>query len=242
MSCGRPPRGHDSPRMVSGWLSNRTLRRCPAALPELRRGCPCCPDGRHPVRTLPQAPEQAEDMAVAGSRPSMHAPSAVAVDASRRMRCLRRQRNLGRGRRSRRGCPPHGVLPQPADTAAASAVLRNCGRWRCRPDGRCPPRTPQQPAGVRRYRNRSSGRRPLDGCRHCRYAWVSWRCSRSRAGRAHRSWPAAPAPAPPGRSARPAAGPAGRRAASGPPPQRRPPAGRSRPWPRCHEARRAAPR
>jgi hypothetical protein len=37
--------------------------------------------------------------------------------------------------------------------------------------------------GVRRYRNRSPGWRPLDGCRHCRYARAScrWRRSQSRA-------------------------------------------------------------
>jgi len=33
--------------------------------------------------------------------------------------------------------------------------------------------------GVRRYRNRSPGRRPLDGCRHCRYARASCRWRRS---------------------------------------------------------------
>jgi hypothetical protein len=41
-------------------------------------------------------------------------------------------------------------------------------------------------------------------------------------GHAHRSWPAAARPGPPGRSAHPAAGRAGRRAASRPPPHRRP--------------------
>jgi hypothetical protein len=33
--------------------------------------------------------------------------------------------------------------------------------------------------GVRRYRNRSPGWRPLDGCRHCRYARASCRWRRS---------------------------------------------------------------
>jgi hypothetical protein len=47
------------------------------------------------------------------------------------------------------------------------------------PDGRCPPRPLPQPAGVHGYRNRSPGRRTLDGRRHRRYARASWRPSRS---------------------------------------------------------------
>ena len=91
------------------------------------------------------------------------------------------------------GCGSAAVLPQPAgqpdtaagvwaaaepDTADAVAVrccFRNCGRCpesRC-PDGRCPPWTLPQPVGVRGYRNRSSGRRSLDGGSHRRYARAS---------------------------------------------------------------------
>src|SRR5829696_4801905 len=61
------------------------------------------------------------------------------------------------------------------------------------------------------------------------------------AGRARRSWPVAPGPGPPERSAQPAAGPAGRRAASLRPPRGRPPADPPRPCSRCRWARRVAP-
>jgi hypothetical protein len=87
------------------------------------------------------------------------------------------------------------VLPQPdtaagvwvaaePDTADAVAVRCRRNRGQCPdgwpvPDGWCPPRTLPQLVGVRCYRNRSPGRRPLHGCRHCRYARVSWRWSRS---------------------------------------------------------------
>jgi hypothetical protein len=93
------------------------------------------------------APEQGRDMAIAGGRPSMHVPPAAAVEANRRMRCPRRQHKPRRGRLSRPECPPHGVLPQPADTAAVSAgASGTAAARRCRPDGWCPPRTPPPPA------------------------------------------------------------------------------------------------
>jgi hypothetical protein len=77
---------------------------------------------------------------------------------------------------SRTPRPLSGVAAEP-DTADAVAVRCFRNRGRC-PDGWCPPRTLPQPAGVRGYKNRSSGRRPLDGCRHRRYARASWRPSR----------------------------------------------------------------
>jgi hypothetical protein len=58
-------------------------------------------------------------------------------------------------------------------TRQASAVHR-CVRNHSRcPDGRCPPGTLPQSAGIGGYRNRSPARRPLDGCRHRRYARAS---------------------------------------------------------------------
>jgi hypothetical protein len=128
------------------------------------------------------SPEQGRDMAVAGRRPSMHAPPAAAVDANRRRRCLRR-RNLDAS-----GCPDERVRRTACCRSRRTLwqcprCVRTAAAWRWCPDGRCPPRTPPQPAGVRGYRNRSSGRRPLDGCRHRRDARASWRCSRSP------SWP-----------------------------------------------------
>jgi hypothetical protein len=58
-------------------------------------------------------------------------------------------------------------------TLQASAVHR-CFRNRRRcPDGRCPPGTLPSSAGVRCYRKRSPGRRPLVGCRHRRYVQAS---------------------------------------------------------------------
>jgi hypothetical protein len=67
------------------------------------------------------APEQSRDMAVAGGRPSMHAPPATAVDA-RRLQCPRWQHNLDAG-----GCPDQGVRRtaccRSLDTAAVSTVV-----------------------------------------------------------------------------------------------------------------------
>jgi len=148
---------------TQGRPRNRTPRQCPLDVrpaagrtAALRRG-----HGRG-------APEQGRDMAIAGGRPSMHAPPVAAVDANRRRRCPRRQHKPRRGRLSRPGCPPHGVLPLAADTAAVSAgASGTAAARRCRPDGWCPPRTPP-PAGVRCYRKRSPDRWPLVWCRHCR--------------------------------------------------------------------------
>jgi hypothetical protein len=103
-------------------------------------------------------------MAVAGGRPSMHAPPATAVDASRRRRCLRRQPNLDAG-----GCPDQGVRR----TASAAAcghggnvrgASGTAAAWRWCPDGWCPSRTPPPPARVRCYRNRSPDRWLLNRC------------------------------------------------------------------------------
>jgi hypothetical protein len=56
-------------------------------------------------------------------RPTVHArPPATAVDANRPHAVSTAAAQSRRGRLSRPGCPPHGVPPQPADTAALSAV------------------------------------------------------------------------------------------------------------------------
>jgi hypothetical protein len=81
------------------------------------------------------------------------------------------------------------------------SVRRSCCQVRLRPSGRlrqypvsgdtgelrpgvrtrgCPPRKLPQSAGVRCYRKRSPGRRPLVGCSHRRQARRSCRASRSR--------------------------------------------------------------
>jgi hypothetical protein len=77
-----------------------------------------------------------------------------------------------------------------------------------------------------------SGRRPGGRWRRAatagRHGRADGRAGRQ-AGRGPGSWPVAPAPGRPRWSARPTAGPAGRRAASRRPPPRRPPGGRSRP-------------
>jgi hypothetical protein len=119
------------------------------------------------------SPEQGGDLAVAGGGPSWtpagdgsgrQPPHTVSTAAA----------EPRRGRLSRRGCPPHGMLPQPADTARVSAVL---------PELR-PPGDAVRTAGVRHgyfrrlrgvccYRKRSPARRPLDGCRHRQYARAS---------------------------------------------------------------------
>jgi hypothetical protein len=102
----------------------------------------------------------------AADRPSR--PAGCGSDASRGIRCLRRQQHPQRRRPSRPGCPPHGVLPQPADTATVSVV---------RPALR-PPGDGVRTAGVHRghrrlragccYRKRSPDRWPLVWYRHCR--------------------------------------------------------------------------
>jgi hypothetical protein len=112
------------------------------------------------------SPEQGGDMAVAGGRPSSTprrrqqwtptAASGVYGGTRTSTRAV-----------SRRGCPPHGVLPQPADTVAVSAVL----------PARRPPGDGVRTAGVHRrhrrrlrggccYRKRSPDRWPLVLCRH----------------------------------------------------------------------------
>jgi hypothetical protein len=88
-------------------------------------------------------------------------------------------------------------LPRPGARTAMSAA--GCGGVRLRPSGRlrqcpvpgsateprpvsgrhCPPRTLPRPAGVRCYRRRSPGRRPLVGCSHRHRSRASCRPSRS---------------------------------------------------------------
>jgi hypothetical protein len=64
-------------------------------------------------------------------------------------------------------------------SAAVSGTGRGSGRLPGVRTVGCPPRTPPHACGVGGYRNRSPGRRPLDGCRHRRDARASWRPSRS---------------------------------------------------------------
>jgi hypothetical protein len=143
---------------------NRRPRQCPLDVRECRPGAA----GRPPsAADTAAAPEQGRDMAIAGGRPSMHARPATAVDANRPHAVSTAAAEPRPGRLSRPGCPPHGVLPQPADTAAVSTVLPEPRPLGCRPDGWCPPRTPP-PAGVRCYRKRSPDRWRLVWCRHRR--------------------------------------------------------------------------
>jgi hypothetical protein len=67
-------------------------------------------------------------MAVAGGRPSMHAPPVTAVDANRRIQCPWRQRNLDAG-----GCPDEGVRRTVCRRCRRTPrqcprCVRNCGR------------------------------------------------------------------------------------------------------------------
>jgi hypothetical protein len=194
------PAGVHQPRP----LSTRPDRRCPGGRADLSRNpagvrrtghrgsvrcasgiaAGCWPDGRDPPRTRPRLPivgrghgrrrRRNVHARPAGSGSGHRPPHAVSTAAAAPRR----------GRLSGPGCPPPGVLPQPADTAAVSAVV---------PELR-PPGDAVRTAGVRRghrrrlrggrgYRKRSPARRPLDGCRHRREAWASWRPSRSP------SWP-----------------------------------------------------
>jgi hypothetical protein len=83
----------------------------------------CWPDGCSPPRTRPQRPCAGQGHG-GHRRPTVHArpagdgggrqpPHPVSTAAGQ----------PGRGRLSRRGCPPPGVPPQPADTVAVSAVV-----------------------------------------------------------------------------------------------------------------------
>jgi hypothetical protein len=99
----------------------------------------------------------------AADRPCTPAP-ATAVDANRRRRCLRRQRNLHAG-----GCPDEGVRRTACRRSLRTLwqcprCVRHCGRLAMVSGRRCPPRTPPSPAGGCCYRKRSPARRPLDGC------------------------------------------------------------------------------
>jgi hypothetical protein len=114
------------------------------------------------------APEQGRDMAIAGSRPSMHAPPATRWTQSPST-VSAAVAEPGRGRLSRPGCPPDGGLPQPAGHCGQCPL---CVRNRGRPamvSGR-----PGVHRGHRRlrggwcYRKRSPDRWPLVWCRHCR--------------------------------------------------------------------------
>jgi hypothetical protein len=132
------------------------------------------------------APEQGGDTVVAGRRPSMHVR--WLRQWAQAAACGHREGVRGAyGAAATWRCRPDGWT---VATERVSGRLRNCtrqasavhpcvrNRGRC-PDGRCPPGTLPSSAGVRCYRKRSPGRRPLVGCSHRRYARASWRWSRS---------------------------------------------------------------
>jgi hypothetical protein len=132
------------------------------------------------------APEQGRDTVVAG-RLSIHAhPPAAAVGTGRRLRtlpgcplCVRTAATIQPSGRHRQVAAERVSGRLRNWTLQASAVHR-CVRNHSRcPDGQCPPATPPSSVGVRGYRKRSPGRRPLVGRSHRRYARASWRRSRS---------------------------------------------------------------
>jgi hypothetical protein len=180
----RPPAGCGVRRLRP--LSTPPDRRCPPAAPtwpatqDVRgtgdRGSvrwtsgsagQVLPDGRHPPRTRPQPLSRAGTWRSPAADRRCTPRPATAVDANRPHAVSTAAAEPRPGRLSRPGCPPHGVLPQPADTAAVSTVLPEPRPLGCRPDGWCPPRTPP-PAGVRCYRKRSPDRWRLVWCRHRR--------------------------------------------------------------------------
>jgi hypothetical protein len=104
---------------TQGRPRNRTPRQCPPCV----RDCgQVLPDGRSPPRTRPQPPEQGRGYG--GRRqPTVHAaPTSYGSGRQPPHTVSTAAAEPRRGRLSRRGCPPHGVLPQPADTVAVSAV------------------------------------------------------------------------------------------------------------------------
>jgi hypothetical protein len=113
----------------------------------------CWQDGRYPPRTGHSPPEQGGEH---GGRRQPTIPTRPARDGSGRQ--PPHAGSAAAGPTSDAGDRPDEVSA--ARRAATSRTLRqgplclrNCGRWRCRPDGWCPPRTRPQAAGVRRYRN-----------------------------------------------------------------------------------------
>jgi hypothetical protein len=161
------------PQQVS---QNRTLRQCPRAAGRAAgRPLSAADTAAAPPRTLPQPLSRAGTPQPAGS-PSIHAhPRAAAVGTGRRLPTLPGVRGAS-GTAATWRCRPDGLMAAAArvsgrlrnGTLQASAVHR-CVRNHSRgPDGRCPAGTLPQAAGVGCYRNRSSARRPLDGCRHRR--------------------------------------------------------------------------
>jgi hypothetical protein len=129
------------------------------------------------------------------SRPSPGGVSMIGVRSA-----LRPRRLCGTGTADMSGC----------------GRLDGCGNVRCpvapRDRGRVsgrhrPPRTLPHPAGVRRYRKRSSARRPLLGAATAAKPAGPPGRAAGGAARARRSCPAAPAPGPPRPSARRAGGP-----------------------------------
>jgi hypothetical protein len=133
---------HGGVRGVCGRPPAATGVRWAAAAADIGRCAvrPSC--RRRPVHPDLWTPLSAADTAAALSR-ARHASPAPAHP----------RRPAGNGRQPR--------------CAVSGAAIRNLDAAGC-PDGRCPPRTLPLPAGVRCYRNRSPGRRPLDGCRHRR--------------------------------------------------------------------------
>jgi hypothetical protein len=180
-SVGRGSAGHAVSGAGLPWtvplpaVQRKPLPQCPYALPQ--HGCPAVP--RAAAARCPQA-------ASAVRPPGLWCPlsgslmSVGCVDPARLTSVDRQAPQPTADAAAREtGVPVAAEL----DAAAVSAV-RCCFRNRGRVSGRrWPPRTLPQSAGVRCYRKRSLGRRPLAWCRHRRYARVSWRCSRSP------SWP-----------------------------------------------------
>jgi hypothetical protein len=76
-------------------------------------------------------------MAAAGSRPSMHAHPAATVGTGRRMRVRGGSRTSTPVVQTSVSAARHAAA---ADIARCPMWFRNCGPWRCRPDGRCWPR------------------------------------------------------------------------------------------------------
>jgi hypothetical protein len=177
-------------RLRSG--SGRTwLRWCTVVLPAVQRGR--CRSVRMPLRRprVSAVPERAGSRCPAGHLRYPHV-RAAGTSRLRRPGPLDQRRRASPTRTalpSRRngGCGSAAVLPQPAgqpDTAAAvqvvaepdtAAAVSACCCFRN--NGRCPDgwslsgrlvsaADTSAASDVRCYRNRSPGRRPLDGCRH----------------------------------------------------------------------------
>jgi hypothetical protein len=227
---------------------------------------------RRPLSAADTAPEPGGAMAVAGSRPSMHArrppqrtPTAYGVRSGRGPRpggCPAegvRRRSCGRSLRTLRQCPRclrnPGHLPMPSGrrcwprdgirvAAEPDAAAASAVRRRCRHRGRVSMLSgrPLSAADTGQGYRNRPPGRHPPECRHCRDTWLSWRASRSPSH--------ARAKAITGRANAKASsslshqsgGPRGGRAASSRRPRGRAPAGRPRPCSRYQGVKRAAPR